>query len=415
MTELLMVFVTAIAGLLLVDPFYGGALVQSPFTKVIILSLGLGAIVFHLIGRAVIAPRRLGSVFKLVLAQWWPLLVLSLIIIGGAGYARYAQALTQNFLGMGLGMIYLPLLATAVASSDKPMLLLKGLLAVYILMAGSMLGILISTDHLFHESIFMTVPLGAYFLTARKVGVWQFLLGLGLIGVCAFSVKNTTFIMIMVTLSACAAVMLTRLLRTRTGLAVTASVYAGTLVFALLVLAMYLVWSNYKSLLPSGNVEYRVEMYSIAWRRFLDSPVWGTGFTDSSVNYFSLYRTGLATQYLPTHSDVLDMAAQGGLIAMVLWVASVRRILLTAWAAVRQLTAPASDLDLRPWRWLFVLALVQINAIITYAVNPPLINPLYGFWIWGGAGVMWALHWQLTQGVKPKPVGVSIQNKASWA
>jgi hypothetical protein len=102
-------------------------------------------------------------------------------------------------------------------------------------------------------------------------------------------------------------------------------------------------------------------------------------------------------------------------LALALWLLAVRRIGSIAWASVRQLTAAPSDIDLRPWRWLFVLVLVQLNAIITYAVNPPLINPLYGFWIWGGAGVMWALHRHLMQGERTATAGLPAHRKASWA
>jgi O-antigen ligase len=399
MTELLMLFVTAIAALLLVDPFFGGAFVQSSFAKTIILSLGIGATAFHLLGRAVIAPERLGSAFRGMLRDWWPLLILSLWITVGASYARYADNIKESFLGLGLGMTFLPLLATSVASSDRPLLLLKGLLAIYVLVCVAMLGTLATTDRFLHESIFLAVPLGAYLLTARKPSVWQLFLGLSLIGLCALSAKNTTFIMIAVTLGICAAIGLNRTLIHRTGLVATISLCASGLLFALLAAALYLIWSNYKSFLPSGNVEYRVEMYGIAWRRFLDSPILGSGFTVSSVNYFGLYQTGLATQYLPTHSDILDLMAQGGLVATVLWLACVRRILLIGWSAVRLLATPPIDVDLRPWRFLLVTALVQLNAIITYALNPPLIIPVYGFWIWGGAGVMWALHRHLTRPV----------------
>jgi O-antigen ligase len=171
------------------------------------------------------------------------------------------------------------------------------------------------------------------------------------------------------------------------------------------VAALFWLWWTNRTELPSGNVQYRTEMYGIAWRRFLESPLWGTGFTDSSVVYFELYRVATRVQTLPTHSDILDLLAHGGLIAFTLWGLTVWRLFSISMAAARQLaSAPAGDPN-RSWRWLFVLGLVQLGALITYAVNPPMINPVHAYWMWGAAGVMWALYRQLVAPLAaPAPV-----------
>ena len=166
-------------------------------------------------------------------------------------------------------------------------------------------------------------------------------------------------------------------------------------------------WWRYRELLPSGNVVYREEMYGIAWRAFLDSPLWGTAFTDASVVYFRLFQVATSTQYLPTHSDLLDLLAHGGVVAGALWLLFAWRQWVILWFAGRVLALRNQQGDLAPYRWLGVLALIQAGALITYAINPVMISPVYAYWIWGSAGVMWALHRELT--AKRLPVKLTRQ------
>jgi hypothetical protein len=416
MTEVLIVLATSVAALLLVDPFFGGGLVNSPFAKGVVLVLCVGTLSFHLLGRAITSPERLGKAVRDMVAQWWPLLLLSCFIFAGSAYAILAANIKESFLGMGLGMLFLPLMGLAVASSDNPMRLVKGLAAVHVLMVLTMFGFLIATDKVFHERMFLAVPLGVYFLMARERRIWQWPLGLALVAVCALSVKNTTFLMILATLAACGLVWITRVVRRYERLTALLMLYVGIVSMIAIFAGLFYAWLEYKSELPSGNTIYRFEMYGIAWQRFLDSPVWGTLFAEATVNYFTVFRVAQGTQNLPTHSDILDIMAHGGMIGLLLWGMVVLRMLSIVWLTVRRLTEANSERDLRPWRWLFVLGLVQVTAVITYAVNPPLINPVVGFWIWGGIGVMWALYRHLesvapvVQPVRPYPIG-----KIVWA
>ena len=393
MTETLFVMVTAFAGLLIADPVYGGALTKASVAKWPLLGLALGALTFHLLGRAATDPGRLRRSVSAMLATWWPIVVLSLFIIAGSAYARYGDSVKENFLGMGIGMLFMPMAAVTIDASAHRRGFLQALGVIYALTAAAMLGVLVSGSHVFHEEIFLVVPLGAYFLCAPRMQWWKALLGFALIAACLFSVKNTTFLLVLVTLVGSGFVWLVRLLRRSNRLALITGLYFGIPALLGGAAALYLTYARYKSDLPTGNVEYRVEMYTIAWNHFLDSPIWGTLFTDSSVHYFDLYRVALATQNLPTHSDILDLLAHGGLIAISLWLLVVWRLMRIGWDAVQTLAyAEPGDGEMRGWRCLLVMAMVQLSAIITYAVNPPLISPVHGFWIWGSAGAMWALH-----------------------
>jgi hypothetical protein len=408
-TESFIVAATAFASLFLIDPFFKGALTKFALAKALTLILGYGSLGLHLLGRAVFAPQRFTAALGEVLRAWWPLLLLAAFILAGSAFARTAGATQESFLAFGLGLLFLPMFALAVRAADRPFVLMKWLVVVYLLSVLSMLALLFARDHVFHEAIFVAVPAGAYLILARDFSWWRSLIGLAAIVSCLFSFKNTTFLLVLATLLGCLAVWLPRTLRGSNPIAVALGVLvivpAGLAACAALIWAW---WQN-RELLPSGNVEYRTEMYGIAWRQFLESPIWGSAFTSSSVNYFRLFKVDLGTQYLPTHSDVLDLMAHGGVIAMALWALIVWRTARMAWDALRTLVRREQGVDLRPWQWLGVLSLIQLGGLITYAINPILISPVHAYWVWGSLGVMWALHRELTAAPLPVRMTYSAQ------
>ena len=402
MTEGLIVFATFIAGLLLADPFFAGGLTKATFAKGVVYAFGFGALGFHCLARAAISPARFSAALREVWAAWWPLVLLSIFVTVGSVYARAVGDIKESFLNVGLGMLFLPLFALAVRSSDHALALMKWLAAMFILMALTALPILVSGLRIYHELMFLFAPIGTYLILAPKFSVWRAALGLALIGVCLFSFKNTTFLLVLLSLFACMGVWLARVMRIKNRLAVVVGALVVVPVSLVGIFFAAITWASYRDSLPPGNVAYRLEMYEIAWRKFLESPVWGSGFTDSSVVYFQLYRVLQDTQYLPTHSDPLDLLANGGLIAAMLWLLVVKRQFVIAWFAGRELAARPIGVDLTRHRWLAVLGLMQVGAVITCSFNPILISPVYAYWIWGSAGVMWALYQDIV--APPLPV-----------
>lgn len=404
MTESFIVLASVFGSFFLVDPIFNGALTKFALAKATILILGWGSLLFHLLGRAVVSPQRFSVAMGEVLRAWWPALLLAAFVLGGSAYARVVDRVQESFLALGLGLLFGPMFALAVRTSDHPFTLMKSLLGVYVLTVLAMLGLLFARDHVFHEAIFVAVPAGAYFILARDFRWWRCLLGLVLIGACLFSFKNTTFLLVLASLLACLLVWLLRTLRGNNPIAVALGVLVIVPLGLLACAAMGYAWWQNRELLPSGNVEYRTEMYNIAWRQFTSSPIWGTAFTDASVVYFSLFKVDLGTQYLPTHSDVLDLLAHGGLIGFTLWLLLVWLVLRLGWSTLRVLVQREEGVDLRPWQYMGVLTMIQIGAVITYVINPILISPVHAFWVWGTAGVMWALHRELTAPALPMPL-----------
>jgi O-antigen ligase len=136
--------------------------------------------------------------------------------------------------------------------------------------------------------------------------------------------------------------------------------------------------------LPSGNIEFRTFTYRAAWQQFLDSPWWGTSFSTESVRKFTLYTIGIARNRLPTHSDVLDLLANGGLLAMTLWLAGYFRV---AQFAYRRILAPR--FLHYPWAaHAHTLAAISLAAIVTYAFNPILLQTEIAFVVWTTVGFL---------------------------
>lgn len=386
----------ALASIFLIDPLYGGALTGSGAAKAVVIVFVFGPMLFHFLGRMLAAPQQWARSWRDMLHAWWPISLLALFITAGSLVARYDRNIIETFLNFGLGMLLLPLMALAVDSSAHRLAFFKGLAAIYVATSLLMYVVAGAKLHTLHEQIFIAVPLGLYFLTARKATPWTTLLGLALVIGTVVAFKNTTFILVATALAAWAVILALRVAQRGDRLRSFTIIYFGLLLALAVVCAAGLAWWWRREHLPSGNTGYRIEMYGIAIRRFLNSPLWGTAFADPSVTYFQLYEVAVGTNYLPTHSDVLDILGHGGLIAIGLWLATVWRILAITASAFAAMVARQAPSNERAWRWLFVLGMVQVGALITYAFNPPLIRLVNGLWIWGGAGVLWALHRYLT-------------------
>lgn len=396
MTEGLILFGIGLSSIFLIDPFFGGALTASGAAKAAVLLFVLGPIVLHFLGRALANGRQWQSSSSAALRDWWPVLLLGTFIFVGSSVARFGKGIEETFLSFGIGMAFAPIMGLAIDVSAHQKLFFKALAGLYIMTACLMYVVAAAGLHTLHEQIFIAVPLGIYFLIARPLTPWKLISGLLLTFGTLVTFKNTTFILIGFSIFIWFAVLVTRLARRKGQLEAVTTIYFSVVLFLAVVVSVAVLWASRPQHLPTGNTEYRIEMYGIAFRRFLHSPIWGTAFSEPSVTFFQLYQVAVGTNYLPTHSDVLDMLAHGGVIAIGLWLATVWRILKMAAAAFGAITSTSSVENETWWRWLFVLGILEIGAIITYSFNPPLSRLVNGLWIWGGAGVMWALHRRLT-------------------
>lgn len=127
--------------------------------------------------------------------------------------------------------------------------------------------------------------------------------------------------------------------------------------------------------------------YLAAWERFMESPLWGTLFLAEAVEKFTLYSIGVAGNVLPTHSDILDLAAHGGIIAVLLWLLGLTRIMRFSF---RKILHP-KFLD-HPWGlYAHTLALMSLAGVVTYAFNPILLQPSMAYLLWTNLGLLLGL------------------------
>jgi O-antigen ligase len=222
--------------------------------------------------------------------------------------------------------------------------------------------------------------------------------------------KNTAFLVLVVTLAYLWAVEWRFRYIERKALRAWSMVAVMVLV-ALGAAALILASPSDDRIMPSGNPEFRLRTYQGAWDRFGESPAWGTLFTGPAVEEFKAYAIhGDLGVVLPSHSDLLDLAANGGCIGLALWL----------WAYVRAgriarrhvLAGRARD-ELAAAAHAF--ACMSICGVLVYAFNPIMLQPPKAMLLWTHAGFLLgiALHVQAQARTGARQGGAVSPSKAS--
>lgn len=154
---------------------------------------------------------------------------------------------------------------------------------------------------------------------------------------------------------------------------------AALVIVIAVVLALTLLYFEFREYLPSGNTDVRIRQYEAAWRQFLASPVWGNAFLDGSGEDFA---QSLRVLNIPTHSDLLDMLKHGGLIAFGLFVWGYARLFRLIHVACRHCGA-----DRLLYAYFVGTRFFQVTALATFAINPLLLKGPYLLLIWGSLGL----------------------------
>ena len=226
------------------------------------------------------------------------------------------------------------------------------------------------------------IPLAAYFALLPGRSKWRNLMAMFFLASAFVFRKNTGFLVLAVTL--CYLWLVEWRFRFRES--VEFRRYAACWIFVLLIatglaVAYWLV--ERANWLPSGNPEYRLSTYEIAWRRFLDSPLWGTAFSAAGAEKFTGYDIAVSGGVLPTHSDLLDLAANGGIAALALWLWGYVRI----WrlASVNVLSERVND---KLSAAAHTFACMSLAGIVVYAFNPILLQPAKALLLWAQLGML---------------------------
>lgn len=405
-TEYLYLIAIAVAAFIAVDPLRMN-LSARPDIKHLALVLTLPAVALSLSGRLLSRPGRVPIVPR-VLRLAWPFALLALFILAGSSYARWIEGLQNTFLTVGLSMSILFCAAAMTLASRAPEALLRAYFRVLLVAGLAMSAYLIfyfRVRQVYHNEIFLVIPLAVYCALAVKNTVLRAMGAVFFLAMAVLSAKNTSYLIALLVLLYLGYACWIPRLKRADPLNQIAGYYSMFVVLLLMAAVVFFLWSYREAYLPTGNVEYRSHAYTLAWQRFLESPIWGTLFSQQAVQKFTLYDIGIARNLLPTHSDIMDLLAHGGVIGLGLWLLG---LFLIGRAAYRTLLAPRAFGH--PWAaYAHALAALTFAGIITYSVNPILGHPGLAYLLWTNLGLLLGLALRVAG-----PPDQSLGNPANW-
>jgi O-antigen ligase len=383
----------AIAALNTVDPF-GLELAVDTMARHLPLLVALSAVAMALLLRMALpdAPSRAG-VRPLAdsLAAAWPLVLFAAMAASGGIYARHALGADTTFLNYGLYATMTFGAAAMVLQCAAPMALLRGYFAILLAAALVMCVFLVAyagTRQVYHEQIFLVIPMAALFFAGTAPSFLRWTAAAFFLVMAWFSHKYTSYLLAALTAAYLAVFIWVPRFSRNDPLAWLTAVYWGALGFlaaAGSVAVAYLMRGGSDH--PTGNLEFRLHTYGLAWERFLESPLWGSWYSREGAEKFTLYDIGIARNTLPTHSDVLDILANGGALGFGLCAAGLLLIAVLAW---RRLLRPAL-IEAPEARYAHTLALLSLAAILTCAFNPILLQPPMAALAWSNLGMLLGL------------------------
>ncbi len=327
-------------------------------------------------------PRKHWSVVQAGL----PLLLLSIWIIVGSLYARKI-GVNSTFLIVGLYMLFAFMTARVIMISNSRETLIHVYLTTAALFSAFMIirmifpfgGVAVN----YHEMEALIVPLAVYYaLKPAGNRHWQAALVLFfLLGGLVFR-KNTGFIVLFFTLAYIWFAEWQSRFRESQSFRLWTATWVMLILVAGIAAAGYIA-AQRDDVMPSGNTDYRMLTYEKAWQRFLDSPLIGTGFVGAAAEKFTGYEINAAKGVLATHSDILDMAAHGGALAILLWLWGYVRIARTSFKHVLR-GQPRTRLRAAA----HTFACMSFTSIFVYAFNPILLQPARSLLMWSQLGML---------------------------
>lgn len=335
-----------------------------------------------------------------ILSAGLPLILLGIWILTGSLYARKFNGIQNTFITVGLYLLFAFFAARLVMISPARVNVVR----IFLLATATMsmfMAIRMATNYdgmnvNYHELEALIVPLAVYF-ALRPSGLknndksysQMFLTLFFLLAGFAFR-KNTGFLVILLTLS------YIWFAEWRFRFKENVSFRFWTMLWVLIALVCAALAAGYfaqkQDLLPSGNPQYRMLTYEAAWQKFVSSPIWGTGFTAQATEKFKAYQINLAQGNLSTHSDIMDITAQGGIIAVCLWLWGYLRVARVSLRHALSGSRPRDDLRAAA----HCLACMSLASIVVYAFNPIMLQPAKAILMWSQFGMLLGIALHLT-------------------
>lgn len=398
MTDLMLLFVLFLALLFAMDPFLWYADKRSIFKHFHLMFLLPTILLAWLAGRINRDKLQGGHVLR----HAWAFVLFAGWVIAGALYARFHVKVVETFLIMGLYMLLVPMFARFIADHKNPLTLLNIYLALIFLsvFSGVAWQAVEGRWNEFHEEEFLTVPLAVYFFVRSKTAKGRFFSIIALLALMMTVIKNTSFLVAAVVFGYIWWIFVRNEVQKKAALR--RIFHYFMLVFvAFAVVGAYAGIKALKSTsLPDGNPKYRLYTYEQTWENFQKSPVWGKSFSGAGAEKFGLFTVAASTQVLPTHSDLLDILAQGGLIGVALFGYGLWRIGRYTQKRFRDRPPGAlSDGLVAHFHW---IAVSCIAALPVVAFNPIMLQPGKAFILWMNLGILLGLAMRCDSCPSPK-------------
>jgi hypothetical protein len=316
-----------------------------------------------------------------------PFTMLAGWIIAGSLYARHADGIQETFLTVGLYMLAVPGVALFIVSSAARWrvvgVYMRALSVAAAFMILRMLAEHVTSGGMYHELEYLVAPVGVFHaLRPRSSNRWKVAFAaFYLLGGLTF-LKLTGFLALGIALAYLWIVdwrfrfAEDVTFRRRATRCMVVAALAGALAAAA-------IMHRHEKTMPDGNLGYRLVTYRSAVTRFVASPLFGTSFAAPATSQFTNFRIAVAHGNLPTHSDLLDLAANGGVLALGLLICAYTRI----WrCATRTILATRVKDDIVAAA--HALACTTVTGVFVYAFNPILLEPDRALLLWADAGLL---------------------------
>lgn len=352
------------------ETIFGFPLRNALILKHIALLIFLPAFAMHIVGRTLVHAPRISSIgwFKWL----WPFLLLGVFATLGSLYARFALDIRETFLVLGIYLLITPLFFIWGREIDntnkvvKPFLFLWGI-SSSIAIVGTIFYF--KKNAVLHNIEFLIQPFFLYLFFAQTKAAGKIIALMIIILVAILSHKLTGYI------NGIAAVSYIGLVSVNKNATPEWKNATRILSIALLISIIgvsTLSFFSFREYLPSGNTGVRLHQYENVFAEFLASPMWGQAYTSPSGETYIEYTRSLN---IPTHSDILDLLKEGGVIALGLWLIGIFiSVKLFIRCAVKKPGTSA---------FFHAMAFLTISTVLAVAVNPLFLTPTFAFIIWG--------------------------------
>lgn len=318
----------------------------------------------------------------------WPVVVLgvfSVACVAGGVFTLLVRnvQLMETFVGRGFcAIVFLPAYVVCLLPNEKRhfavwaarICLMAAVVMIPVLVAWRLGYRIVRVPHIYHISaIYFCAAAG--FLVAdgrafvRRVGTLTFALA------CILTVKLTGFgfaaiiglVLWRVEASRHARESAVRLMNRRVW--VTQALTASAVAASVLAVA-------YRAYLPGGSREVRLQTYGERVSEFVASPLWGSLFFGSPAMH-------AGALYVPSHSDVLDLLAFGGVLGTALFIVPAVAGVVQGFRFMKPSVSIEDSLSM------FGL-LTVLCFLFACAVNPLLLDPRFVTVYWIALGVLLA-------------------------